>query len=152
MLKIFNKKHDINDMFCDGKWSVHQGQYDGKPIVVRINEALLPYVGKTDYTMRIGFAIPLKQPNEDGLPNQDENKIIEEIEDKITQIITKNKTAIEAMAITMGTFKEFVFYSKPDFNIKNAHETLKKEIISHDVQCYASMDDNWATYTEWAKK
>lgn len=49
----------------------------------------------------------------------------------------------------MGTFKEFVFYSKPGLDVKAAHEQLISEIKSHEVQCIARIEKRWETYRKW---
>jgi Family of unknown function (DUF695) len=150
MFGLFKKKPDPREIFSDGTWQVSQGESGGSPIVVRINTRLKPFAGNTELTLKIGFALPLNSPNEGGLPDPAENQILADVEDKIADALASAGDVVQALAITTGTFKEFVFYGKPNLDIKTTHERLMSEIKSHDLQCYAEMDPNWDTYKEFA--
>jgi hypothetical protein len=118
--------------------------------MIRINGALEPFAGNTDHNLKIGFAIPLNNPNPGRMPDPDENEQIGFFEDRILEVLRSKGSAVQALALTMGTFKEFVFYARPDVDVKSVHEQLMKEIESHEVQCMARIEDDWATYNEWA--
>jgi hypothetical protein len=150
MFRFFKKRPDPSQMFADGQWRVSEGEYDGDPIIVRFNAILKPFAGKTDHNLKIGFAIPLNNPNPGGMPNPEENDQIAAIEDRINVALQEKGSVVPALVITMGTFKEFVFYAKPDLDVKSAHEQLMTEITSHEIQCIARIEENWETYKEWA--
>lgn len=150
MFGLFKNKPNPDDIFAEGTWQVSQGDSGGNPIIVRANTHLKPFAGHTKLTVKIGFAVPLNSPNEGGLPEPDENLILDEIEDKIANELTRTGESVQALAITTGTFKEFVFYAKPGLDIKALHEKLMSEITTHEVQCYAEMEPDWATYNEFA--
>ncbi|MBN1315817.1 MAG: DUF695 domain-containing protein [Anaerolineales bacterium] len=150
MFRLFKKKPDPSPMFSDGRWCIAQGNFNGEPVIVRVNIVLKPFAGKTDHNLKIGFAIPLNDPHPGGWPNPEENEQIGRIEDRIYQVLKEKGSVVQALTITMGTFKELVFYAKPDMDVKRAHEQLMDEIESHKVQCYAQIEDDWKTYKEWA--
>ncbi|MES9962217.1 MAG: hypothetical protein ABW116_01635, partial [Candidatus Sedimenticola sp. 20ELBAFRAG] len=58
--------------------------------------------------------------------------------------------AVQALAITMGNFKEFVFYAPTNFDVHSVHEQLMKEVKSHEIQCMAQVEEDWASYANWA--
>ncbi len=149
MFGLFKKKPDQSEMFADRQWNIMEGEYEDGPVLVRFNAALKPFAGKTDYKLKIGFAIPLNSPNPGGMPEPEENEQIGPIEDRILEVLQEKGAVVQALAITMGTFKEFVFYAKPGLNVKGAHEQLKAEIQSHEVQCYAETENDWATFKEY---
>jgi hypothetical protein len=84
------------------------------------------------------------------MPDPEENAQIGEYEDRISEVLQAHGSAVQALAITMGTFKEFVFYAHPDIDVKTVHEQLKSEIETHEVQCVARIEEDWATFKEWA--
>ena len=149
MFGLFKKKPDPQEIFADGTWQLSQGESDGNPIVVRTNTHLKPFAGNTELTVKIGFAVPLNSPVEGGLPEPDENEALADVEDRIAAELLAAGDAVQALAITTGTFKEFVFYARPGLDIKAVHEKLMSEITSHEVQCYAEMDPDWDTYKEF---
>ena len=137
--------------FPTGPWRYVEGRYDdNKPILVRFNEGLHAIIDNTDHIARIGFAIPLNYPNPGGFPHPDENDQIGEIEDCIRAAMTAEGSNTQALALTTGTFKEFVFYAQPDFDVKVVHEKLMDEIESHEVQCCAYVDREWKLFQEWS--
>ena len=150
MFGLFKKRPEMEQMFADGNWRLSQGQYNGDPIIVRINSNLSPFVGKSDYTLKIGFAIPLRNPRPGEMPTPEENDAIGRIEDQIFDAIRVKGSAVQALAITMGTFKEFVYYTKPDIDVASIHKGLMASIKSHEVQCIARIEENWDTYRKWA--
>lgn len=150
MFGLFKKKSDISGMFKDGDWKVLQGEHDGNPIFVRVNNALSNYVGKTDYTLKIGFAVPINAPIPGEMPTPEENEELASIEDQIFNVVRKHGSAVQALAISMGTFKEFVFYAQRNFNVQSTHEQLIEEVNSHQIQCMAQVEEDWASYTNWA--
>ena len=136
-------------MFVDGNWNVGQGEYEGDPIILRINASLNDFVGDSEYNLKIGVAIPLNNPDPGGMPDPEENEVLAEYEDRIGNIINQHGSAVQALAITMGTFKEYVFYATRETNVKLAHEQMMAEIDTHEVQCYAEVEKDWATYSQW---
>lgn len=150
MFGLFKKKIDTSKMFEDGEWQVAQGEHDGNPIIVRFNSGLKEFVGKTDHTLKIGFAIPLNTPSSDDFPSPEENDQVAVIEDRIIAVLKGKGSAVQALAITMGSFKEFVYYTKADMDVKAAHEQLMAEVSSHEIQCFAEIENDWASYTNWA--
>ncbi len=149
-MALFGKQPDAGLLFGDGSWRVAQGLIEEAPVILRVNDNLKPFVGKSDHTLKIGFAIPLNNPNPGGLPNPEENEQLGSIEDRITQVLREKGSVVEALAITMGTFKEFVFYARPSMPVQAIHEKLMGEIKTHEVQCYAEIEPKWDTYRQWA--
>ena len=149
MFGLFKKKPDPNEIFSDGTWQLSQGMSGDTPIIVRRNTHLEPFAGETPLTLKIGFAIPLNTPNPGGMPDPDENEAIGNLEDTIFDALRKSGPSVFALAISTGTYKEFVFYAQPDMDIKSVHEGLLQDVKSHDVQCYAEMDPKWETYKDF---
>lgn len=149
---LFRKQPDSGRLFAEGAWRVAQGAIQGSPAIVRVNDNLKPFVGKSDHTLKIGFAIPLNSPNPGGLPTPEENEQLGPIEDRIVQVLRESGSVVEALAITMGTFKEFVFYTKPkrSTDVQAIHERLMDQIKTHEVQCYAEVEPKLDTYRQWA--
>lgn len=152
MFGIFKKKHDPSEIFSGQDWRIVQGEFQGNPLVVRVNSHLAAFAGDTELKLKIGFAVPLNTQVPGGLPEPEENYAIGAIEDKIIGALETKGPVVQALAITTGTFKEFVFYARPDIDIKSVHEALMRDISSHEIQCTAEMDPGWETYKQWANR
>jgi hypothetical protein len=150
MFRFFKQKPDQSQMFADGEWHISKGTHEGSPIIVRSNDVLKQFVARTNHIMKIGFAIPLNIPRPGELPTPDEDRQIADIEDRILKVLQEHGSAVQALAITMGTFKEFVFYATPELDVQAVHEQLMSEIKSHKIQCYAEIEKDWKTYKEFS--
>lgn len=132
------------------EWGVAQGEFEGAPMIVRYNVSAREWMEHPKLNVKLGFAIPLNQPNPGGLPNPDENLQLQQIEDRILEELAAHATGIQALAITNGEMKEFIFYISEGADIASIHETLQTEITSHDVQCMAVREPAWDTYRDFA--
>ncbi len=50
------------------EWSILQGTYDDGPLIVRLNSSAKQWAGHQLLGVKLGFAIPLNEPNPGGLP------------------------------------------------------------------------------------
>jgi len=96
-------------------WSVSEGQYDGKPLIARLNGGLKPLLADSRYQHRIGIALPFNTPGDDGLPSGEESWQVSEIEDLIAAELEEHHESVFAAVITTNGMREFIFYtSDPD--------------------------------------
>lgn len=143
----FKKNQSIDNLNPNtDKWSVLQGSADDGPMLIRINTSAQNWAQHPLLNIRVGFAVPLNQPNPGGLPDASENLVLNQLEDVISGYMSASGPAIHALSITTGTFKEFVFYMQNSDAIPGIHQTLQTEITSHDVQCMAEHDPEWDVY------
>src|SRR5262247_557750 len=66
-----------------GPWALAQGTQKGKPIFVRINEGLRAVAGHPEYADQLGVALQLREPTDEGLPEEDESAELNAIEDAL---------------------------------------------------------------------
>ena len=133
------------------KWSVKRGNGKDGPLIVRINESAKEWAKHPELNIRAGFAIPLKIQNPEVLPDSKENEELNVIEDEICKLLCAAGPAIHVLAITTGTFKEFLFYIKNGAGIENAHKQAMARFPEYDIQCYGQQDENWDAYYRWQK-
>lgn len=138
----------LNDL--DDSWTIAEGSHGDGPMLVRINTSAKRWAGHPELGIRVGFAIPLNHPNPSGLPDAQENRVVGDLEDRIRGLLKAGGPVVHALAITTGTFKEFVFYLKNGESIGPVHEQLRAEVTSHQVQCMAYRDPAWEVYASFA--
>ncbi|UOD28541.1 DUF695 domain-containing protein [Massilia violaceinigra] len=139
---------DLNDL--DDSWTIAEGTHGDGPMLVRINTSAKRWAGHPELGIRVGFAIPLNHPNPGGLPDAEENRVVGELEDRIRELLQAGGPVVHALAITTGTFKEFVFYLKNGECIGPVHEQLRAEVTSHQIQCMAYRDPEWDVYASFS--
>jgi hypothetical protein len=133
----------------ESEWAVALIEYDEKPTIIRRNQSAKKWSGHKELPVKLGFAIPLQTLVEGGLPDPEENEVLDSIEDQIIETLASKTVGIYALAITNGEMKEFIFYIPENVDIKSIHEYLQKKVTSHEVQCLAEMDNSWNIYKQF---
>lgn len=125
-----------------------RGYKSGRPLFVRLNEALSVMAGHPDYPLQIGVAISLKEMDLGGLPkNLEEQTEVDALEDAVAAEMAR-RNAVFAAAITGDGVREFVFYSPAGVEagvIDGVIEGLVAEKGYH-AQMIVSLDPHWRVY------
>jgi hypothetical protein len=127
-------------------WSVAQGEFEGEAVIVRYNETAAGFAGHSELPIKLGFAIPLKKPNEGRLPDTKENAELDLIEKLIVRKVTAATYGAYVLALTTAVMKEFVFYIAAGADIAKLHKDICGEVPSHDVQCMADEERKWESF------
>jgi hypothetical protein len=130
-------------------WVILEGEEEGRALFVRRNESAKQLMGHKEYSYRVGFAIPLCDPNSEGLPSNEEMKILSSIEDALSKEVAKDKNSLLVLVITTDDMREFVYYTKRPDNIKRVVEEIRTKFISHEIQYYVKEDPDWEIYKEF---
>ena len=138
------------DNLSTSKWSILSGQENEKPIVVRRNNSVKQYFENSDFSYRIGIAIPLLDPNEVGLPSEEEMKILNLIEGELSEQLEKDDLSIQVLAITTHGMREFVYYTCSPKIIEQVIYNVRNKFSSHEIQFYVKEDKEWSVYKEFA--
>jgi hypothetical protein len=128
------------------RWVVVQAAHQGEPVIIRYNETIREWVGHPELPIRLGFAVPLNRPNQGGLPDPDENAALRPIEDLILREVSRETRGVFVLTLTDGVMKEWVFYVAPGADLAKLHQGIRSQVSSHDVQCMAIKDPEWASY------
>jgi hypothetical protein len=147
----FKKKKDLVILPIDQqKWSMIEVKGGEAPMLIRLNESAREFIGHPDLGVRVGFAIPLLQPNKTGLPDPDENLKLNEIEDFIISAMLETGPMMQVLAIAAGEFKEFVFQIKNSEGIESAHKKAQSAFLDYEIQCIGELDPNWQAYQKYS--
>lgn len=146
--KKYTAKADLQ--IVDNEWQVSQGQHQGNPLVVRVNTWAKEISAHPEFPYRIGIAIPLLSPQNDGLPSEEENSNLNEIEDEIFDLFQINNNAIVCVIITTSGMREFLIYSSSN-KVDDKIKQLESKFPEYDFQNYASEDKKWDGYKEWVQ-
>jgi hypothetical protein len=135
----------------ESKWSILQGQYQGKPMLVRRNDSAKQLSANSNYTYRVGIAIPLLNPNNDGFPTKEETAVLNAIEDDLSKELERDQRSIFVLAITTNGMREFVFYTHEPQMIAPALDSIRKTYAPREIQSYIREDAKWELYRQYAK-
>lgn len=130
-------------------WALAEGSYRGAPLIVRYSTTAQEWCSHPDLPVKLGFAVPLRSPNEGGLPGPAENGQLDDIEDTIRREVASRTKGVHALVLATGIMKEFVFYIPCGVNVKTLHEAIQAAVLTHEVQCMAVNDPKWESYKEF---
>ena len=116
---------------------------------VRRNDSVKQLMGHQDYKYRAGFAVPLLNPNPDGLPTNEEMEVLNSIEEALSLELEKNQEALLVLVITTSGMREFVCYTKNPDVVNRAMNIVQSKFTSHKVQSYVENDPNWGLYKQF---
>jgi len=86
-MRFFGRsKHEPLTVDTSGPWSVIKEEYDGKPLVVRVNEGLRTITGHKRYPRQAGIAIRCNTPDEHGFPSPSDTTAFDAFEDQFEQL------------------------------------------------------------------
>jgi len=98
----------------------------------------------------VGIAVPLRAPNADGLPEEEELNQLNAIEDSLASRLEAEQKSLQVLAITTSGMREFIFYTRDSEAARLVLEALRSEVTSHELQSYIAEDPKWALYREFA--
>ena len=87
---------------------------------------------------------------EGGLPDPYENEQLIDVEDAIIREIESRTQALQALALSTGVMKEFVFYVPNGTDILTIHETVQAAVTTHEVQRMAVNEPKWDSYRQFS--
>ncbi|PHQ35202.1 DUF695 domain-containing protein [Rhodopirellula bahusiensis] len=131
------------------RWSLCELDYGGMPLFLRINESAREWIGHPDYGIKLGFAVQMLDSEGASIPDPTENESLADLEDRIVETVAEGADGIHVLTLTNASMKELVFYIKEGADIGAMHESLKNADATHEVQCQAVWDHDWAAFTEF---
>lgn len=130
-------------------WTVKDGTYEDKPIIVKKNSGLDMIQGREFYKVRTGIAFKLKSAENSGMPDQDENFAFYDLEDVIFEIFQRDNNAIVSLIITTNGIREFVIYSRSNEWSEECYQLLKRKGFDYNFTTYNEQDPEWSVFEEY---
>lgn len=145
---LFKKKHQ--KIPEGGLWNFFEGEWEGKPLIARVNTALRDFVGSPEYQHQVGVTIPLRAPDENGFPQAEESSELNKIEDLLLSELKPDDGCLFAAVITTGGMREFVFYVSDPYNVQVTLRRVADSVQSHKVQGMIREDEDWSVYRSFS--
>jgi len=135
----------------DGPWSVGQGTYDDRPIVVRVNSGASSLIGDSGLSHRVGVATPLRAPDIDGLPEAAESAELNALEDALDAALTQGTEALLLLVITTNGMREFVFHTSAPAAVADQIGAVRVRFPERIVQFMQEHDPTWDVYRQFSE-
>lgn len=135
---VFKRKREPGSQ---DSWTLSEGTYDGKRLIVRRRVDLGSLPESANHAIKVGMAVPFRNPQPDGMPSTQELAELEAIEDRL--IAEMADRAVLVLVLTTNNMREFVAYTAEGDWLPAFDRTLQTVITSHDVQIDARTDPRW---------
>jgi hypothetical protein len=146
------KKSFKNISDYDDTWQVAQGEYNGKPIYIRIRIGLIDAVAHPQYPFQVGIATPLINPTSEGLTTNEEANELFQVEDLLQSLFENNEHGVFVLTITTNGMREFVFYVsewKPEVYAQKVKE-INSQFKERELQFMIQEDQSWDTFKSYS--
>lgn len=130
------------------EWAVAEGEMDDAPVVVRFNKSIAAAAGHPEYSIQIGVALPLRNPDPGRLPSPEEAEELNAIEDALDRLV--GDKAVLVAVVTTSEMREFVLYTGSGDWIAQFDADLQAAVGDHAVQVMAQTDSQWNVYASLA--
>jgi len=145
----FKKKHPkIPETKIKDSWSLFEGEWEGKPLIARVNTALKSFAGHPNYKHQVSVAIPFRSPDENGFPSSEESSELIEIENLLCSELESQNESLFAAVLTVGGMREFVFYTSNPQGVEVKLKDLREKVYSHKLQGMIKLDEDWSVYRQ----
>lgn len=129
-------------------WAVYIGSVAQKPAAFRVDLGLEQKAPMTDYSHRISITTYLKNPTEDGFPQENEYEEIYQIEDKISQAL-EEKGAILCGVVTREGEVCWYYYTQDKSSAEQVLSDIKTSDFGYNLETKISDDANWEAYFQY---
>ena len=143
------KKPPRLDRFPLDAWNVAQGEFEGKPMVIRINTGARNYIAHPELPFRLGITVSFNTPNEHGFCSGDEGDQLSAIEDTLTECLGSEQIAFPVLVVTCAGRREYIFYASDTKRASQTVERCRIGITSHQLQFAMESDTEWSYFAQF---
>ncbi len=117
---------------------------------VRLNSGARTVAKSAALAHRIGVAVPLLSPNDEGLPTSSEGAVLVSIEDALCDSLRAGTEVVLTVVITTAGMREFVFYCAMPAHVSPAVAAVRERFPSYEIQLVEESDPEWMVYDQFA--
>ncbi len=126
-------------------WELYETKHGGMPVSIRLNEGIEDYVCHPRYMYQVTVSITLNDASPQGLPYEDESRLLDELEQVLRDRLENQKISVFAAAVTADGVRKYILYTYiPDF-CKKVIAEIDRVWIYHSIGHSQQEDRYWET-------
>jgi len=134
-----------------GEWTVLQGECNGLPAIVRVNDALKPIAGKAYHNQQITIIVYFDSAGPQGMPtDQDDLARVDATEDLLMKTLQTAGESLLALAVTNDGSRTLTFYSRDSQSAVARFQEIIPQLPSRNVEFFVEDDPGWELYRQFA--
>lgn len=127
-------------------WSVSSGEDHGRPLLVRRRELPAEVIGHPDLPLRMGVAMPVGNPDDDGFAQEPERSLLDAIEDALLERLERSGETLAVAVISGLAMRELVFYCKDCRDVLDRLGEVRTRFQENPLQHYVASDPKWGAF------
>jgi len=143
----FRKRHLPLESFpVNEDWAIAIGERDGKRTFIRIHLGAKPYAGHPGLPYCLSVIVPFLFPDEEGMPDEDEKEVLDDIEDSLREILGPAARGFMVVIATANGAREFLLYTRDAEAANAAIAVTRKCSGEREIQSEILHDPKWVAY------
>jgi Family of unknown function (DUF695) len=133
--------------FENDPWALAGGDLDGHRVIVRVRVGLERFAGHRAYPTRVEVIADLIAPFEDGMPQPDDARALNPVEDEIVDQFEGRHTALLAAVVTGNGARTYILMSKQP-NVDRELAAIKAQAAGRAIHLRVDADPKWTRFRE----
>ena len=139
-----NSSNKISLPLKDAKWDILNGNYEKKPISIRINRTLENHIGSLKYEAAASVAI--KKPLANGMPDSIELYDLNKMVNIMIEKLDKTGLAVYALEVITDKTCDCIFYTDNKKAVKNILSEIALNFKDYQIASAVKSDEMWMNY------
>ncbi len=123
-------------------WALGEGERNKDPLLIRFREFPENWP-KSKHPYRVNIFWTMSEPDENGLPSDEESLRLETFEDRLIDAVESDKHSILVAALTCGGEREFVFHTKDVQGFMERLRSMPQEEERYPITIQSYEDPDW---------
>ncbi|CAN5441437.1 hypothetical protein BH11PLA2_BH11PLA2_24400 [soil metagenome] len=130
----------------DSRWTLAEGEDDGKTLIFRIRNKAPLFATKATYPNLLAVCWRYESPNDQGMPTQEDTDRMYELENLLEGGLEENGHAFLSVIVTGNGIREWQWYARdPNAIMEQFNKTLG-ELDPFPIQISFQDDPEWDGY------
>lgn len=127
-------------------WSVSSDRDHGRPLLVRTRELSDEVIGHPDLPLRMGVAMPIGNPDDDGFAQEPERSLLDGIENALLERLERSGDTLAVAVISGLAMRELVFYCGDARSALERLGEVRARFLANPLQHYVASDPKWRAF------
>jgi hypothetical protein len=127
-------------------WENYVTSIRDKPVSVNVDLGIRPFVPLIDLPFVIVVRLKLQQTNDAGMPVQEEVVILNDLEEKLTDQLSRGQGALYVGRFTQRGIREYYFYTSDTLGYQPTLVSVFASFPSYQWLAQSKKDEAWQNY------
>ena len=139
-------ENDSDSPMTEDHWEIYVTYVDDHPAVILVDLGIADFVPLPNKPALVWLWVHIQSPDEEGFPTEEEDMILNDIEDAVTEAMETTAARYVGRITTNGR-REFYFYTDDHEAFRAAGETAMSSAPGYEFEIDDAEDPDWEHYS-----